>query len=51
MRMGGCVNRFFSGGLSKMDELLINNSFSVEQAISFSTVAVVSNKAVALLHI
>ena len=33
--MGGCVNRFFSGGLSKMDELLIKNSFSVEHAISF----------------
>ena len=26
----GCLQRFFPGGLSKIGELLINNSFSVE---------------------
>ena len=34
-RGGGCLERFFPGSLSKIGELLIYNSFSVEQAISF----------------
>ena len=29
--IGGCLQRFFLGGLSKIGELLINNSFPVEQ--------------------
>ena len=33
------LTEFFSRGLSKIGELLINNSFSVEQAISYLTVA------------
>ena len=28
---GGCLKRFFLGGLSNFGELLINNSFPVEQ--------------------
>ena len=34
----GLLTEFFSRGLSKIGELLINNSFSVEQAISYFTV-------------
>ena len=33
----GMLTEFFSRGLSKIGELLINNSFSVEQAISYYT--------------
>ena len=39
--MGGCLQRFFPGGLSKIGELLIKNSFSLEQAIIYFTVTVV----------
>ena len=39
--MGGCLQRFFPGGLSKIGELLMKNSFSVEQAIIYFTVTVV----------
>ena len=35
---------FFLGGLSTFGELLINNSFSVEQAISYSIVTGVSKQ-------
>ena len=35
----GLLTEFFSRGLSKIGELLMNNSFSVEQAISYLTVA------------
>ena len=35
----GLLTEFFSRGLSKIGELLMNNSFSVEQAISYFTVA------------
>ena len=34
----GCFQTFFPGSLSKIGELLIKNSFSVEQAISYFTV-------------
>ena len=34
----GCLQRFFPGGLSKIGELVINNSLSVEQAVSYFTV-------------
>ena len=34
----------FLGGLSKIGELLINSSFSVEQAISYFTVTNVSKQ-------
>ena len=40
----GCLQRFFPGGLSKIGELLINSSFSVEQAISYFTVTNVSKQ-------
>ena len=36
--MGVAYRGFLPGGLSKIGELLINNSFSVEQAISYFTV-------------
>ena len=35
---------FFPGDLSKIDELLIHNSFSVEQTISYFTVTGVSKQ-------
>ena len=35
---------FFPGGLSKIGELLTNNSFSVEQAISYFSVTGVSKQ-------
>ena len=35
----GLLTEFFSRGLSKIGELLMNNSFSVEQAIRYFTVA------------
>ena len=41
---GGCLQRFFPGGLSKTGELSINNSFSVKQAISYFTVTGVSKQ-------
>ena len=37
-----CVQMFYPGGLSKIDELWINNSLSVEQAISYVTVTSVA---------
>ena len=40
---GGLLTEaFFAGGLSKIGELFINNSFSVEQAISYFAVTGVS---------
>ena len=33
--VGDCLQRFFPGGLSKIGELFIYNSFSVEQPISY----------------
>ena len=43
--VGGCLQRFFfPGDLSKIDELLIHNSFSVEQTISYFTVTGVSKQ-------
>ena len=36
--VGDCLERFFPGGLSKIGEFLIDNSFSVEKAISYFTV-------------
>ena len=33
--MRGCSQRFLPGSLSKIGELLLKNSFSVEQAISY----------------
>ena len=36
--VGIAYRGFLPGGLSKIGELLINNSFSVEQAISYFTV-------------
>ena len=44
--MGGGVayRGFFPGGLSKKGELLINNSFSVEQVISYFAVTGVSKQ-------
>ena len=47
--MGGCLKRFFPAGLSKVGELLMKNSFSVEKAIIYFTVTVVS-KHVLLLN-
>ena len=42
---GGCSERiFFPVGLSKIGELLINNSFSVQQAISHFLVSGVSKQ-------
>ena len=41
---GGYLLRFFPGGLSKIGELLINNSLSVEQAFSCFTVTGVSKQ-------
>ena len=38
------LREVFPGGLSKIVELLINNSFSVEQAISYFTVTGVSKQ-------
>ena len=46
---GGCLKRFFPGDLSKVGELLMKNSFSVEQAIIYFTVTIVS-KQVLLPH-
>ena len=44
--VGGCLQRSFSRGLSKIGELLLNNSFSVEKAyISYFTVTGVSKQA------
>ena len=42
--LGACLQRLFPGGLSKIGELLINSSFSVEQAISYFTVTNVSKQ-------
>ena len=39
-----CLQRFFSTCLSKIGESLINNSFFVEQAMSYFTVTGVSNQ-------
>ena len=35
---------FFQGGLSKIGQLIINSSFSVEKAISYFTVSSVSKQ-------
>ena len=43
-RGGGCLERFFPGSLGKIGGLLIYNSFSVEQAISYFTVTGVSKQ-------
>ena len=42
--MGCCLERFFPGGLSKIGQLLIDNSFSVKQAISYFIVTGVSKQ-------
>ena len=43
--MGGLLTEvFFPGGLSKIGELLINSSFSVEQVISYFAVTGVSKQ-------
>ena len=43
--VGGCLKRFFFSGVSsKIGDLLINNSFSVEQAISYFPVTGVSKQ-------
>ena len=43
--VGCCLERFFfPGGLSKIGQLLINNSFSVQQAISYFIVTGVSKQ-------
>ena len=42
--VGDCLERFFPGGLSKIGEFLIDNSFSVEKAISYFTVTGVSKQ-------
>ena len=39
---------FFPGGLSKIGQLLINNSFSVQQAISYFIVTGVSKQVLLL---
>ena len=39
-----CLQRFFPGDLSKIGELFINNSFSVEQAIGYFAVTGVSKQ-------
>ena len=49
--MGGCLERFFLGGLNEIGELLINNSFSVERATSYFTVTGVSKQVLFLLII
>ena len=47
--MGDCLQRFFfRGRLSKIGELFINNSFSVEQAISYFAVTGVSKQVLLL---
>ena len=38
MGVGACFPRFFLGVRVRLEGLLINNSFSVEQAISYFTV-------------
>ena len=43
-RVGACLQRFFSRGSEWIGELLTNNSFSVEQAISYFTVTGVSKQ-------
>ena len=45
---GGCLKRFFPGGLNKVGELLMKNSFSVEQAIIYFTVTVVSKQVLSI---
>ena len=40
----GLLKEVFPGGLSKVGELLMKNSFSVEQAIIYFTVIVVSKQ-------
>ena len=42
--MGVAYRGFFPRGLNKIGELLINNSFSVEQTISYFTVTGVSKQ-------
>ena len=42
--VGDFLERFFPGGLSKIGEFLIDNSFSVEKAISYFTVTGVSKQ-------
>ena len=42
--VGGCLKRCFSRGLNMISELLINNSFSVDQAFSYFTVTGLQNK-------
>ena len=49
--VGGCLERFFLGGLNEIGELLINNSFSVERATSYFTVTGVSKQVLFLLII
>ena len=41
---GGLLTEVFPGGLSNIGELLINNSFSVEQSIRYFTVTGVSKQ-------
>ena len=41
---GGLLTEVFPRGLSKIGELLMKNSFSVEQAISYGTVMGVSKQ-------
>ena len=43
-RWGVAYRGFSSRGLSKISELLLNNSFSVEQAFSYFTVTGLQNK-------
>ena len=45
---GGCLKRFFPGGLKKVGELLMKNSCSVEQAIIYFTVTVVSKQVLSI---
>ena len=41
---GGCLKRFFPGGLNKVGELLMKNSCSVEQAIIYLLLPLFQNK-------
>ena len=46
--MGFAYRGFLPEGLSKISELFINNSFSVEQAVSYFTVTGVSKQVLLL---
>ena len=49
--MGGCLQKcFVPGDLSKIGELLMNNSFSVEQAFIYFTLLAFQNKYYWLLN-